>query len=106
MHKAAGRLTEPDNEEKQDYLLANTYAATERQQSSGQPPSTYDKMTHGSYGSDHESLKPKPLVVDRSGNGKSASKQAKEESTASGWWGALASVINRPSAVYDPSNVV
>jgi hypothetical protein len=106
MHKAAGRFSEPNDEVKQDYILANTYAATERQQSSGRTPSTYDKMTHGGSGSEDESLKPKPLAIDRNGNGKSARKQARKESIASGWWGALASVINRPSAVYDPSNVV
>lgn len=28
------------------------------------------------------------------------------ETTESGWWGALASVIYRPQSEYDPSNVV
>jgi hypothetical protein len=54
--------------------------------------------------SPHESLVPKPLSLGR--GGKSAAENAKEPSTESGWWGALASVINRPEAEYDPNNIV
>jgi hypothetical protein len=49
-------------------------------------------------------LVPKPLGLGR--GGKSAAEKPKEPSTESGWWGALASVINRPEAEYDPNNVV
>ncbi|KAK4240440.1 hypothetical protein C8A03DRAFT_13221 [Achaetomium macrosporum] len=54
--------------------------------------------------SPHESLMPKPLAVAQRGN--SRKQRLKEESTESGWWGALASVIERPQAAYDPSNVI
>lgn len=57
-----------------------------------------------SFGSRQDSLMPKPLAVRQSG--KSARQKAKEQTTESGWWGALASVIYRPQAEYDPSNVV
>jgi len=52
----------------------------------------------------HASLVPKPLAVGQSG--KTGRQKAKEQTTESGWWGALASVIYRPQAEYDPSNVV
>lgn len=56
------------------------------------------------FASRQDSLVPKPLAVGQSG--KSARQKAKEQTTESGWWGALASVIYRPQAEYDPSNVV
>ncbi|KAH6650511.1 hypothetical protein F5144DRAFT_588972 [Chaetomium tenue] len=54
--------------------------------------------------SPHESLIPKPLTV--RGNGTSARQGVREKSAESGWWGALDSVISRPQAEYDPSNVL
>lgn len=54
--------------------------------------------------SPHESLIPKPLAV--RGNGTSARQRVREKSAESGWWGALDSVISRPQAEYDPSNVL
>jgi hypothetical protein len=57
--------------------------------------------------SPHESLMPKPLaVVAQRGNSGRQKKSSDPEPTQSGWWGALASVIDRPQAAYDPSNVV
>ncbi|KAK3309874.1 uncharacterized protein B0T15DRAFT_506610 [Chaetomium strumarium] len=58
----------------------------------------------GILNSPHESLMPKPLAVAQRGN--AGRQQLKEEPAQSGWWGALASVIDRPQAAYDPSNVV
>ncbi|KAK3905754.1 hypothetical protein C8A05DRAFT_41331 [Staphylotrichum tortipilum] len=52
----------------------------------------------------HESLVPKPLSLGR--GGKSTTDKGEGQSTESGWWGALAGVINRPEAEYDPNNVV
>jgi hypothetical protein len=47
---------------------------------------------------------PKPLALGQTG--REAKRKAKEDSTESGWWGALASVIYKPQAQYDPKNVV
>jgi hypothetical protein len=47
---------------------------------------------------------PKPLAVGHTG--REARRKAKEDSTESGWWGALASVIYKPQAEYDPKNGV
>ena len=52
----------------------------------------------------HESLVPKPLAV--GGNKTSGRQRVHEKSAESGWWGALDSVISRPQAEYDPSNVL
>lgn len=52
----------------------------------------------------HESLVPKPLAVGRSKT--SGRQRVHEKSVESGWWGALDSVISRPQAEYDPSNVL
>jgi hypothetical protein len=52
----------------------------------------------------HESLIPKPLAV--GGSGTSGRQRVHEKSAESGWWGALDSVISRPQAEYDPSNVL
>jgi hypothetical protein len=54
--------------------------------------------------SPHESLIPKPLAV--GGSGVSGRQRVREKSAESGWWGALDSVISRPQAEYDPSNVL
>jgi hypothetical protein len=65
----------------------------------GTPP-----QESGAIRNPHESLMPKPLAIGQ--NGKSGRQSAGEKATESGWWGALASVIYRPQAEYDPSNVV
>ena len=52
----------------------------------------------------HESLIPKPLAV--GGSGSSGRQRVNEKSADSGWWGALDSIISRPQAEYDPSNVL
>lgn len=48
----------------------------------------------------HGPLTPRPLVVEKN------AQNAGRKSTASGWWGALSGVIDRPQAAYDPSNIL
>ncbi|KAK4156160.1 hypothetical protein C8A00DRAFT_41319 [Chaetomidium leptoderma] len=92
----------PSDNKREDWMGA-TPTTSWPKRGSGNVPGTPSRGFNES-SSPHDSLMPKPLAVGQSR--KSSRQKAKEDSTESGWWGALASVIYRPQEAYDPSNVV
>ena len=104
-NETAGRSKGSNDGEKQDYLLSRAYTPTKKQQSG--PSTGEQEPTAGSNTSafSHESTIPNSPAINQKESGKPGRKN-KAESTVSGWWGALSNVINRPSAEYDPKNVV
>ncbi|KAK4144432.1 uncharacterized protein C8A04DRAFT_27889 [Dichotomopilus funicola] len=61
------------------------------------------KHTSGTPLDPHGSLVPKPLDLGKRGR---SARKGDSDSAASGWWAALDSVIYKPQAEYDPSNVL
>lgn len=66
---------------------------------SGAPP----KHSLGTPLDPHGSLVPKPLDLGKRGR---SARKGDSDSAVSGWWAALDSVIYKPQAEYDPSNVL
>ncbi|KAK4041422.1 hypothetical protein C8A01DRAFT_45385 [Parachaetomium inaequale] len=93
---------EPGNANRQDPRGGTPMASSPQGGFEGVPGTTSQES--GATRNPHESLMPKPLAIGQ--NGKSGRQRARDKETESGWWGALASVIYRPQAEYDPSNVV
>jgi hypothetical protein len=52
---------------------------------------------HGSLMPEHQAASQKELAE---------TPRAKDRATESGWWGALANIIDRPQIAYDPSNKI
>lgn len=103
-NETAGRPKGSNDGEKQDYL-PRAHTPTKKQQSG--PSTGEQEPPAGSNTSafSHESTIPNSPAINQKESGKPGRKN-KAESTVSGWWGALSNIINRPSAEYDPKNVV